>query len=168
MKHYRYEIQLNTENDRGLLLTLKNKKHKNYINKDANLIYLYSLVDSTIPYPNKEGKILYIGEACRHTVSSGYRFSQHIESKRSGGRGRNVNYTLHQYYWNGIKLRVDIFDIGEATDTERLNLESYLIKSHLKIWGALPMAQGSSGILVADMDCIDEGLFQEKFNEILF
>ena len=125
------------------------------------------MVNSAISYPNKEGKILYIGEACRHTVSSGYRFSQHIESKKNGGRGRNVNYTLHQYYWNGYKLRVDIFDIGEATDSQRLKLESYLIKSHLKIWGALPMAQGTSGILVSDIDQVDIKSFTENFNNVL-
>lgn len=153
---YHYEIQLNTPCDRNLLLTLKDKNHVNYIGKNVNVIYIYSLVESEIQYPNKEGKVLYIGEACKKKDATGLRFSQHIASTQNGGRGANINYSLNKYYWNGIRIAIDIYEIKKATDKERKQIEKYLINSHIKIYGALPIAQGTSGILVDDIDNIDE------------
>lgn len=155
MKHH-YEIQLGTSNDRDLLLTLKDKNHKNYIGEKTSVIYVYSLVDSDIQYPNKSGKVLYIGETCKKANPTGLRFSQHIQSNDKGGRGGTINYTLHRYYWNGAKLSLDIFEVGDVTDLERKKIESDLIHSHIKIYGSLPIAQGTSGILVDDIDNFDE------------
>lgn len=160
-KKFHYEIQLNTVNDRNLLLTLKDKSHINYIGKGVNVIYIYSLVDSYIPYPNKEGKVLYIGEACKKSSPTGLRFYQHISSKHNEGRNRNGNYTLHKYYWNGFKIAVDIFDVGEVSDKGRKEIERELIESHVKIYGAQPIAQGSSGLLVSEIESVDEIKIEE-------
>lgn len=153
---YHYDIQLNTNSDRRVLLTLKDDKHINYIGKGVNVIYIYSLVDLSIPYPNKEGKILYIGEACKNANPTGMRFYQHISSKPDEGKNSNVNYALHKYYWNGFKMVVDIFDIGDISKEKRREIERELIESHVKIYGALPVAQGSSGLLVSSIGGVDE------------
>ena len=158
---FHYEIQLNTENDRNLLLTLKDINHDNYIGKGVNVIYIYSLVDRFVSYPNKDGNILYIGEACRHADETGVRFSQHISSKPNEGRNRNVNYTLHKYYWNGFKIAVDIFDIGDISDKRRKEIEGELIDCHTKIYGAQPIAQGSTGLLVSEIEGVDESKLEE-------
>lgn len=158
-----YEIQLNTDNDRNVLLTLKDENHPNYIGKGVNIIYIYSFVDSSIPYPNKEGKILYIGEACKKADPTGLRFYQHISSKPNEGRNANGNYALNRYYWSGFKIAIDIFDIGDVTKERRKKIERYLIDSHVKIYGALPIAQGTSGVLVSEISCIDESKAEEFF-----
>jgi hypothetical protein len=160
---YHYEIQLNTLFNRDLLLTLKDKTHKNYIGNNISIIYIYKLVDFEINYPNKKGKVLYIGEACKKKDPTGLRFSQHIASKQYGGRGANINYTLHNYYWNGVKMSIDIYKTGNMTDKERKEIEQYLINSHIKIYGTLPIAQGTSGILVDNIDNIDEIEAQKFF-----
>ena len=161
--NYHYEIQLGAENDRSLLLNLKDKNHLNYIGKGVNIIYIYRLVDSDIQYPNKEGKIIYIGEACKKKDPTGLRFSQHIASKKKGGRGGNINYTLHTYYWNGTKLAIDIFEVGNVTDSQRKKIEEELIDAHIKIYGAPPVAQGTSGILVDYIDNVDESKANDYF-----
>lgn len=160
---YHYEIQLNTDNDVNLLSTLKDEKHVNYIDKGVNVIYIYSLVDSSIPYPNKEGKMLYIGESCKCANPTGLRFSQHITSKSDEGKNANINYALHRYYWNGFKIAVDIFDIGDDLKERRKEIERDLIESHVKIYGALPIAQGASGLLVSSMSRVDESKAEEFF-----
>lgn len=160
---FHYEIQLNTDNDRSVLLTLKDENHPNYIGKGINVIYIYSLVDSSIQYPNKEGKILYIGETCKEVNPTGLRFYQHISSKSNEGRNKNGNYTLNRYYWSGFKIAIDIFDIGNVKQERRKKIERYLIDSHLKIYGALPIAQGASGSLVSEISNIDESKAKEFF-----
>lgn len=160
---FHYEIQLNTDSDRSVLLTLKDKKHVNYIGKGVNVIYMYSLVDSSIPYPNKEGKILYIGETCKDANPIGLRFYQHIASKPNEGRNCNGNYTLHKYYWNGFKIAVDIFDVGDILPERRKEIERDLIEAHVKIYGALPIAQGTSGLLVSKISDVDENKAKEFF-----
>lgn len=119
-------------------------------------VVMTSLVDSDIPYPKKKGKIVYIVESCRHKKPTGLRFSQHIASQPNGARGGNINYTLHMYYWNGVKLLLDIYDVGDVTKDERKEIERDLINAHIKIYGAPPIAQGTSGMLVDDMDKVDE------------
>lgn len=164
---FHYEIKLNTPNDRKILENLKNSKEESYIGKGVNVIYIYSLVDSYIAYPNSAGKVLYIGEACKISNPTGLRFYQHIASVENGSRGRNINYTLHKYYWNGIKIALDIFVLKPTTTEERKYLERYLINSHIKIYGSFPIAQGTSGILVDDIDKHDEMESKIFFNHIL-
>ncbi len=162
-ERFHYEIQLNTDSDRSVLLTLKDANHNNYIGKGVNVIYIYSLVDSSISYPNKEGKILYIGETCKEANPTGLRFYQHISSKPNEGRNCNGNYTLHKYYWNGFKVAVDIFDIGTVSSEKRKEIERDIIEAHVKIYGALPIAQGTSGLLVSEISDVDESKVEEFF-----
>lgn len=161
--HYKYQFQLGENDDRKVLENLKNSNHPNYIDKSVNVVYVYSLVDSDIPYPNKKGKVVYIGESCKHKKPTGLRFSQHIASSECGARGGNINYTLHKYYWNGIKLSLDIYDVGDVTREERKTIERDLINAHIKIYGAPPIAQGTSGVLVDDIDNVDETKAQGYF-----
>lgn len=142
-------IQKYSEIDRGLLLSLGKKKIKKvpnpyHIGSNVNVIYIYSLVDSDIPYPKKRGKILYIGEA-RRADATGIRFSQHISHDEFEGLNSNVNYSLNSYYWNGCKINLRIYDIGNITDSQRRDYESFLIKCHVKKYGSTPIAQGTSG-----------------------
>lgn len=68
-KKYHYEFQLGTTNDRSVLENLKNKNHPIYIKESKNVVYIYSLVDSDIPYPNKKGKVIYILEKVANIVN---------------------------------------------------------------------------------------------------
>lgn len=113
------------------------------------MLFIYSLVDNFIQYPNKKGSILYIGEACKYKEPTGLRFTQHISSSPNKDRNRNGNYTLHKYYWSGSKIAIDIFDLGSISRKQRKKFEKILIHSHVKIYGALPIAQGTSGLLVS-------------------
>lgn len=162
-KKYHYEFQLGTTEDRSVLENLKNKNHSSYIKQSINVVYVYSLVDSDIPYPNRKGRVVYIGESCKHSKPTGLRFSQHIASSEFGARGGNINYTLHKYYWNGIKLSLDIYYVGDVTNDERKSIEKDLINAHIKIYGALPIAQGTSGVLVDNIDNVDETKAQGYF-----
>lgn len=162
-KKYHYEFKLGTTEDRSVLENLKNKNHSSYIKQSINVVYVYSLVDSDIPYPNKKGRVVYIGESCKHSQPTGLRFSQHIASSEFGARGRNINYTLHKYYWNGVKLSLDIYDVDNVTKDERKAIERDLINAHIKIYGAPPIAQGTSGLLVDDIDNVDETKAQGYF-----
>ncbi|GAB6170306.1 hypothetical protein JCM1393_27660 [Clostridium carnis] len=155
-KKYHYEFKLGTTDDRSVLENLKNKNHLSYIKESTNVVYIYSLVASDIPYPNKKGKVVYIGESCKNNKPTGLRFSQHIASTEFGARGGNINYTLHKYYWNGVKLSLDIYEVGNITKDERKAIERDLINAHIKIYGAPPIAQGTSGLLVDDIDNVDE------------
>ncbi|WP_291570849.1 hypothetical protein [Clostridium sp. UBA4548] len=142
-------IELNSCNDRDSLLSLGKKNIKKvanpfYIGPNLNVIYIYSLVDITIPYPKKNGKVLYIGEAKR-ADATGKRFSQHISNSSSTGSNNNGNYCLNCYYWGGYKLNLKIYDIGNITKSQRKDYESFLIKCHVKKYGSTPIAQGTSG-----------------------
>lgn len=70
---------------------------------------------------------------------------------------------MHKYYWNGIKISLDIYELGNITNDERKAKERDLINAHIKIYGALPIAQGTSGVLVDDIDNIDETKAQGYF-----
>lgn len=134
---YHYEIQLNTNSDRRVLLTLKDDKYINYIGKGINVIYIYSFVDLSISYPNKEGKILYIGEAFKNANPTGMRFYQHILSKLDEGKNVNVNYSLYKYYWNGFKMAVEIFDIGDVSkEKKRRNRKRINRITYENIWSS--------------------------------
>ncbi|GKZ03063.1 hypothetical protein ANS017_17240 [Paraclostridium bifermentans] len=163
-KTWHYEIQLGSKNDRGLLLTLKDKKHTNFIGNGINIIYIYQLVDSDIHYPNGKGKIIYIGEACKFKNPTGLRFSQHISSNANSGKNRNGNYTLNKYYWSGEKIAIDILDIGDVESEERKKIEKMFIDCHIKIYGSTPIAQGSSGKLITYINNLDTSDIIEFFD----
>lgn len=152
-------IQKNSQLNRDTLLSLGKQTingipNPNYIGSNVNVIYIYSIVDVDIPYPKNTGKTLYIGEAKR-ADSTGIRFSQHISYSELQGLNSNVNYTLNIYYWQGHTINLKIYDIGDVTDSERTDYESLLIKCHVKKYGATPIAQGTSGYKVSDINNID-------------
>jgi len=87
--------------------------------------------------------ILYIGEAYRRTTPSGARFGQHVSPTCTSGRDPGTNYTLSQYYHSGIAMRLTVY---EASDKRaRMKAEKDLLMLHLKQFGALPIAQGTTG-----------------------
>lgn len=141
-------IQLGTANDIKILYELKNR-----IGKGISVVYVYKLVDIEIEYPNKKGKVLYIGEACSKSNPTGDRFRQHISNSKNSGKDSNVNYTINTYYWKGIKIQLEIF---EVKDSDRLSIESNLIDTHIKVYGAKPIAQGSTGKKISDMNDFNE------------
>lgn len=57
-------------------------------------------------------------------------------------------------------MAIDIFDV---ITNRRKEIERELIDSHIKIYGASPIAQGASGILVDDIDNIDETKAKDYF-----
>lgn len=148
------DIQKGSSIDRDILITLSNKRNTNYIGANINVIYIYSLVDTKIPYPKMNGNILYIGEACRKD-STGIRFSQHISSKEFEGMNSNVNYSLHSYYWLGYKINLKIYDIGQVDTSERKNFEKQLITSHVKKYGATPLSQGTSSYKISEVNSLN-------------
>jgi len=125
--------------DRQFLLDLKTNPS---LTKGVEIIYLYSLVDESINYPVMEGKILYIGEACREKSPTGERF-QHIAHSSKKGNNYVSNYTLTQYFYKGSKIKLEIFKVPPGMD--RKNYEKELLKEHLKRYGAKPIAQGATG-----------------------
>ncbi len=155
-------IQKDSDTDRNTLLSLSKEDSPNYIGSNINVVYIYSLVESEIPYPQKSGNTLYIGEANRAT-STGLRFPQHISHKKDIGSNSNVNYCLNSYYWNGNKINLKIYDLGPMTNKERKEYESFLIKCHVKKYGATPIAQGSSGYKISETNKIDLSISNNIF-----
>lgn len=156
------DIQKESNFNRDTLLSLSKKKIKkipnvNYIGPNINVIYIYSLVDVDIPYPKKKGKVIYIGEANR-SDSTGKRFSQHISFDEFNGANSNVNYCLNSYYWNGFKINLKIYDMGNVTDNERKEYEQLLINCHVQKYGTKPIAQGTSSYKISETNSIDSSI----------
>jgi len=125
--------------DRSELLKLeKNPK----LIASNGVVYIYSLVNQTVNYPNRPGKTLYIGEAYRNGGLTGARF-RHISSDTLEANDSNSNWTLTTYYENGLALKLVIYTVRLAD--ERFVFESLLIKKHMVKYGCQPIAQGSSG-----------------------
>lgn len=133
-------IKINTDTDRNYLLHLQRDPN---LCENVEVVYIYLLGDSLINYPEKNGNIIYIGEACRQSEATGKRFAQHISTGRDSGGDCGTIYSLSRYYWKGqtIRLRIFMLDDGE----EREERESYLLKAHVKEFGALPICQGTTG-----------------------
>src|ERR1035441_5857796 len=110
----------------------------------THLVYIYELAPSedAINYPCGLGRILYIGEASRETLPTAGRFGQHIAVSLVSGKDPGSNFTLTQYYHLGTAMEMSVY---QATAQERKQCERDLLMYHVKVFGALPMAQGITG-----------------------
>lgn len=133
-------IRNKSTTDRHFLLGLAKNPD---LGKNTNVVYIYSLVGETVNYPDMPGHVIYIGEAGRKTEPTGKRFGQHISSKADTGGDLGTIYALSRYYWLGKPIRLQVFTI-ESRD-ERKALERSLLNAHVKMYGALPMCQGTTG-----------------------
>jgi len=52
-------------------------------------------------------------------------------------------YALSRYYWSGKKIRIRIYLVNN--EEERKAMERRLLRSHVKIYGSLPICQGTTG-----------------------
>jgi len=138
--HKRLIICNHTNSNRKTLLELS-KDEK--LSEKVEIIYIYSIKNKTINYPLRDGQILYIGEACREKEATGKRFSQHISAEKNKGADNGSNYTLSMYYWNNNEIVLNIYIMEDKEN--RKDLESILLKLHMKKHGSLPIAQGSTG-----------------------
>ena len=109
----------------------------------TNFVYIYSLVDESVNYPNKEGKVVYIGKTGRTKEPTGKRFGQHISTTADKGGDLGTIYALSRYYWKGSKLRLQIFSM--RNEEEITSEERKLLKCHVKEYGSLPICQGTTG-----------------------
>jgi len=136
------KIEKGTDSDASALKQLK--RHAE-LGGNVNCIYVYSLLEKEIPYPIKDGKVIYIGEACRK-IQTGARFCGHISENYATGNNYVSNRAISSYYHNGNKIKLQIFTLPpETTKSERKSKETELIRSHVKVFGSKPVAQGSTG-----------------------
>lgn len=133
-------IQDKTDCDRGNLLNLVRDEN---LGINANVVYIYSLADEVVNYPNKSGHVIYIGEAGRASEPTGKRFSQHTSTSINKGRDSGTIYSLSRYYWLGKRIRLQIFLID--SDGNRKKVERELLNAHVKEFGSLPICQGTTG-----------------------
>jgi hypothetical protein len=136
-------IQLDTSSHRTHLLELA--RHGS-LGKNVSALYVYSLVDSHVTYPDQEGRVVYIGQAMRATgnETTGRRFSQHISKGPTTGSDTGTNYVLSRYYWLGKALKVKVYVVhGRFSQTAR-ELEMKLINQHMRQFGAPPIGQGAA------------------------
>ncbi len=155
------EVIKNDSNyDRKNLFDLINSNHKDYIASNVQVVYVYRLVDKTINYPNMDGNIVYIGEACRQKEATGKRFTQHISTSMDRGADNGSNYTVSRYYWLGYELKLTIFKLNKKQD--RKKIEKRLLQAHVKKYGALPIGQGSTGknYTVDTIEGVDYNLYE--------
>ena len=113
------------------------------LDKNTNVIYIYSLVGEAVNYPIKCGHVIYIGEAGRSSEPTGRRFGQHISKEASVGGDSGTIYALSQYYWLGNQIRLRIF-LVESRE-KRKEHERSLLRAHVKEYGALPICQWTTG-----------------------
>lgn len=126
--------------NRKFLLSLSRDSR---LGKNTNVVYIYSLVDETINYPENSGQILYIGEAGRPSEPTGKRFAQHISSTNEKGADSGTIYALSRYYWKNSRIRIRIFIV--MNKPKRKSLERELLTAHVKKFGTLPICQGTTG-----------------------
>ena len=131
-------LQIDSEFNRDWLLNLSRDSG---LGANVSVVYIYSLLEQSIPYPLKNGSHVYIGESCRIKNATGIRFGQHISSGEFEGKNRNTNFTLSKYYWSGRSLRLRIYKVSAG---ENKKIESSLLIEHLNKYGAYPIAQGAS------------------------
>ncbi|WP_431274456.1 hypothetical protein ACQ858_20965 [Variovorax ureilyticus] len=112
----------------------------------SHCVYIYSLADSEITYPNEAGAVIYIGEACRVNEPSGVRFAGHISKSLTEGNNFTTNHTVTAYYYRKRRLRLQIYRLDTcASDSDRKAIEKRLIARHVKRFGAQPIGQGTTG-----------------------
>lgn len=133
-------VQKETDCDRQYLL---GRTRDPELGKNASVVYIYSLADEYVNYPEKHGHVIYIGEAGRPAEPTGKRFAQHVSTTLTKGADSGTIYSLSRYYWQGKRLRLQVFlveDIDQRKKTERL-----LLNLHVKEFGSLPICQGTTG-----------------------
>jgi hypothetical protein len=59
------------------------------------------------------------------------------------GADNGTIYALSRYYWQNKKIRLRIYCIDESKD--RKAIERELLSVHVKLFGALPICQGTTG-----------------------
>lgn len=133
-------IQKGTAINRARLLDLKRDKR---LAANVSVVYIYSLVEETVNYPNEMGHVVYIGEAGRPSEPTGTRFAQHISTSETRGSDSGTIYSLSRYYWRGMKIRLKIILVENFE--ARKALERNLLSAHVKRFGALPICQGTTG-----------------------
>lgn len=133
-------IQNGSQTDRQFLL---DRVRDPRLGKNANVVYIYALVDKPVNYPNKPGYVIYIGEAGRPKEPTGRRFGQHISTEANIGGDSGTIYALSRYYWLGRCIRLQILLV--ATKEERKTQERRLLNAHVKEYGTLPICQGTTG-----------------------
>lgn len=112
----------------------------------SHCVYVYSLCDSEIAYPNEAGRIIYIGEASRTNEPSGVRFAGHISKSLTEGNNYTTNHTVTAYYYGRHKLRLQIYRLDACeTNADRKSMEKRLIAGHVKRFGSQPIGQGTTG-----------------------
>jgi len=138
----------------GLFIVSKgSKEHNNKSLKDRinklfppkekterfNIIYVYSLQESSFKYPNDESNVLYIGqtEEQQHKGKKdlGFRF-MHCKN----GEDNKQNICLSQYYDSGETLVLELYEASDKTSDE----EARYRYDFLNKYGALPIAEGAS------------------------
>ena len=134
-------IQKETDCNRQYLLDRTNDSE---LGENASVVYIYSLVDECINYPEKHGHVIYIGEAGRSNQATGKRFAQHVSTSPTKGADSGTIYSLSRYYWQGKRLRLQVFLVKNIS--QRKKIERILIKSHVKEFGSLPICQGTTGV----------------------
>lgn len=136
-------FQHGSDSDKAVLSTLLT--HADLV-AGAHCVYVYSLVDSKIMYPNKAGSVIYIGEACRAKEPSGKRFTGHISKSLTEGNNYTTNHSLTVYYYAEHKLRLQVYRLDACkTEADRKSKERKLITAHVKLFGAQPIGQGTTG-----------------------
>lgn len=133
-------IQKDTPINRSQLLDLKRDKR---LAANVSVVYIYSLVEEGVNYPNELGHVIYIGEAGRPSEPTGTRFAQHISTSETQGSDTGTIYSLSRYYWRGMKIRLQIILVEDSE--ARKALERNLLSAHVKKFGALPICQGTTG-----------------------
>jgi hypothetical protein len=138
-----FTFQYESGSDKRVLYSLS---HHEELVAGAHCVYVYSLAEAEIPYPNAAGSVIYIGEVCRVNEPSGKRFGGHISKSLTAGNNYTTNHTVTAYYYARRKLRLQIYrlDACEAHKDRKLQ-EKRLIAAHVKRFGAQPIGQGTTG-----------------------
>lgn len=108
------------------------------INESYNLVYIYYLADKKVQYPCAESDVLYIGKTNgqihNNQKSAAFRFV-HLKD----GRDYKQNITLGKYYQQGNVIGLDIYEVDDCEDVEKMWRYDFLSQ-----YGALPIADGAS------------------------
>ena len=138
------EFEINTESDKSILSSLSNNHD---LQNGTHCVYVYSLSNSEIIYPLQLGKVIYIVEASRENEPTGNLFSNHISTTMTQGNNAPTNRAISMYYYSGYKLRLQIYRLDNVTtEIERKDQEKKLYTLHAKLFGALPIGQGTTGL----------------------
>ena len=107
-------------------------------NEEFSLLYVYYYKDKVFKYPFKDSNVLYIGhtkgQKTEGKKSAGFRF-MHLKS----GHDYKQNITLSRMYERGDIIGLDVFEVANCIDEEKLRRYEFLNK-----YGALPIAYGAA------------------------